>query len=342
MYLQAPILFLNTRTPNRLVRARSPEVARLAAGGNHPGDVAAGRGRSLGPGAGHFGCRVARQPGGGHRLRRVQDFAGHVCIGTTAWISCHVPFKKTNLLDYLATMPSALAGRNMVTAEQGAAGKCLQSLVDNWLFPPEQGDTAQQRACVYREVERLAAGVPPGSEGLFFLPWLNGAGPPTGDDDNARRILEPVAAHRPGARGAGRDRRRGLQSARAARGGRAVRRPTLCRVELHRPHGHQRRLVPDAGRRAGAPIRRMADPGVATSRGAALAALVAIGRISVDEIPSLVAVERTFRRGRKRARLYSDLFATWLASYKATRPLFRRLQRIRRSQAAPNQSSTHS
>ena len=128
----------------------------------------------------------------------VRDFAGHVCIGTSSWLSCHVPFKKTNLLDYLATMPSAIHGRNMVTAEQGAAGKCLETFVENWLFPdgaadggqregntaaesPDCDDRDARRRDMYAEVERLAASVPAGSEGLLYLPWLNGAGPPSGD-----------------------------------------------------------------------------------------------------------------------------------------------------------------
>ena len=68
----------------------------------------------------------------------VADYEVHVTLGTTAWLSCHVPFKKTNLLDYLATMPSALHGRNMVSAEQGAAGKCLEVFVDRWLCPTDE------------------------------------------------------------------------------------------------------------------------------------------------------------------------------------------------------------
>src|SRR5690606_6292187 len=63
----------------------------------------------------------------------VRDYEGHICLGTTAWLSCHVPFKKTNLLSYLATMPAAVPARNMVMAEQGAAGKCLQVFVERWL-----------------------------------------------------------------------------------------------------------------------------------------------------------------------------------------------------------------
>jgi xylulokinase len=258
----------------------------------------------------------------------VQHFAGHVCVGTTAWLSCHVPFKKTNLLDYLATMPSAIAGRNMVTAEQGASGKCLQVLVDNWLFPEGAGDSPARRAAVYQEVERMAGSVAPGCEGLLFLPWLNGAGPPSGDGTMRggflNQSLRTGRAH----------------AVRAVIEGVAFNLRWL-RVAVEKFVGRRFDQLNYIGRTANSdlwcqtladvlerPIRRMAEPGVATSRGAALAALVAIGRITVDDIPALVPVERTLLPRQQYTRLYADLFAAWLASYKATRPLFRQLQRI--------------
>lgn len=33
---------------------------------------------------------------------RFKDYAGHICVGTTAWMSCHVPFKKTNIFSYVS------------------------------------------------------------------------------------------------------------------------------------------------------------------------------------------------------------------------------------------------
>ena len=73
------------------------------------------------------------------------------------------------------------------------------------------------------------------------------------------------------------------------------------------------------------PLKRMADPHVATSRGAALVALVALGRISVADIPRLVSADATFTPLPQNRVVYADLFREFLASYKATRPIFRRL-----------------
>lgn len=47
----------------------------------------------------------------------VEDFAGHLYIGTSSWISCHVPFKKTDALTNIASIPSGLPGRYLVADE---------------------------------------------------------------------------------------------------------------------------------------------------------------------------------------------------------------------------------
>ena len=41
----------------------------------------------------------------------VADFDGHLYIGTSSWISCHVPFKKTDALRNVASIPAAIPGR---------------------------------------------------------------------------------------------------------------------------------------------------------------------------------------------------------------------------------------
>jgi len=264
----------------------------------------------------------------------IRDFDGHVCVGTTAWLSCHVPFKKTNLVTYLATMPSALPGRNMVMAEQGAAGKCLQVFVENWLYPHDALNANGRPADVYQKIDELVSGVPAGSEGLLFLPWLNGAGPPSGESEirggflnqslhtgrahAARAVMEGVALNLRWLRGAvepfaGR-KFDGLNFV-----GGCARSETWSQILAD---------VLDL------PIRRMVDPEMAISRGAAMVAWLALGRMTSETLPTLARVDRTFTPEPSRRTLYRELFAEFLSSYKANRRMFRRLNR-------PRQQPTH-
>jgi xylulokinase len=254
-----------------------------------------------------------------------RDFDAHVCLGTSAWLSCHVPFKKTNIGDYLATMPSAIRGRNMVTAEQGAAGKCLGVFVDNWLCRADELNLSAAPGDLYERIERMAGSVAPGSDGLLFLPWLNGAGPPSGDGamrggflnqslrttraHAVRAIMEGVACNLRWLRGSV-ERFVGRRFDSLNVIGRCARMDVWCQA-----------LADILDR----PIHRTCEPEMATSRGAGLAGLVALGKITVEQIPDLVPIDRTFEPDPSRRKLHEELFAAFLSSYKANRPLFRRL-----------------
>ena len=139
----------------------------------------------------------------------VADFDGHLYIGTSSWISCHVPFKKTDALRNVASIPAAIPGRYMVADEHETAGACLTFLAENVLF---DGDGPRSRVAggnVYRYFDEVAAKVPPGSNGAMFTPWLNGERSPVDDhtirggfhnlslstsrDDLVRAVYEGVA-----------------------------------------------------------------------------------------------------------------------------------------------------
>jgi xylulokinase len=257
----------------------------------------------------------------------VADYQGHFCIGTTAWMSCHVPFKKTNLANYLATMPAAVPGRYMVMAEQGAAGKCLETFVDRWLAADPHLPDGPQAAEVYKRLEELVGCVPPGSEGLLFLPWLNGAGPPSGDArvrggflnqslrhgraHATRAIMEGVAYNLRWLRDAV-ERFIGKRFESLNFIGGAARSAAWCQIAA------------DVLQR---PIHQMIDPHFAIARGAALGALLALGRLSLENIPTIVRVAETFEPRPPTRGVYDELFQAFLRSYRANRPIFRQLNR---------------
>ena len=116
----------------------------------------------------------------------VADFDGHLYIGTSSWISCHVPFKKTDALTNIASFPSGIPGRYLVADEHETGGACLTWLRDNVLFPddalsasaPRRGPPRRTSSATLNDV---AASVPVGSHGVLFTPWLNGERSPVDD-----------------------------------------------------------------------------------------------------------------------------------------------------------------
>src|ERR1039457_5543757 len=85
------------------------------------------------------GTRVVMGSGDSHAATVgagcVRDYDGYFSIGTTAWLSCHVPWKKTDVTHSLATMPAALPGRYIVSAEQGTDGSAHNLTAYGGLLP---------------------------------------------------------------------------------------------------------------------------------------------------------------------------------------------------------------
>ena len=254
----------------------------------------------------------------------VADHEGYFSIGTTAWLSCHTPVKKTDLLRMLCTMPAALPGRYMVSAEQGMAGRCLELLKDNLLFPP--GDAAASPpADVYGYLNGLAAAVAPGSDGLIFTPWVNGVLAPSEDPHTRSAFFN--------------------QTARTTRGHYVRSVMEGIAFNLRWLKGHVEHFV---GRRferlafigggalseawcqiqadvLGCPIRRVANPRHANAVGAALAAFAALGHLRIEEIPELVKISAVYHPIDANRRLYDRQFREFLSFYRRTKSIYRRL-----------------
>ncbi len=255
----------------------------------------------------------------------VRDYEAHLCIGTSSWLSCHVPFKKADVLHQMGTMPSAIPGRYLLVNEQESAGICLTSL-KNLLFPAQE---PASQADVYAMIEQEAERIPPGSDQLLFMPWLNGERSPMEDrtvrggffnqslqttrGHMARAVLEGVAYN---ARWLltyvepfiGRK----LEGIRLIGGG--ARSKLWCQI-----------LADVLGR----PILQVDEPVLANARGAAFMAAVALGHLKVEEIPELVPVARTYTPEERNRGLYEELFREFRNLYKANKAIFARLNRVR-------------
>jgi xylulokinase len=252
----------------------------------------------------------------------IRDGAGYFYVGTTSWLSCHVPTKRTDLRHMLGTMPAGLPGRYVVVAEQGMAGRCLEFLKDNILYPPGVDAPSD----VYAVLERQAAEVAPGSNGLIFTPWIDGVFVPSADPVTRSAFLN--------------------QTWRTTRAHyvRAVMEGVAYNLRWLKPHVERfaktrfdelsfigggalsdtwTQIFADV---LGVPVRRVAEPRLANAVGAGMLAFVALGEVRAEDIPALV-------RGSihapepDRMRTYDAMFDEFLRFYKRARPIYRRLNR---------------
>ncbi|MHB8382521.1 MAG: FGGY-family carbohydrate kinase [Candidatus Binataceae bacterium] len=247
----------------------------------------------------------------------IDDFDGYFYIGTSAWMSCHVPAKKTDPVHMLSTMPAALPGRYIVTAEQGVAGRCLDFLRDI-LFP---GGGAE----AFAEMNAIAASVPPGCDGLIFTPWLAGVMAPSEDTATRSAFFN--------------------QSLHTTRGHyvRAVMEGIAFNLRWLKGHvekfiGHPFRGLAFIGGGAtsdlwcqiqadilGCQIRQVANPRNANAVGAAMAAFAALGEIKLREIPALVKIAQVYDPSSENRKLYDARFLEFMQIYRRNRPIYRRL-----------------
>ncbi|GAB3658875.1 FGGY-family carbohydrate kinase [Actinocorallia lasiicapitis] len=256
----------------------------------------------------------------------VLDGQGHLYIGTSAWLSCHVPYKKTDLLSGVASMPSVVPGKYWVANIQDVAGKGIDWLVDN-VFLPDDGFASDHGTPeeVLERLNALAATSPPGSNGVVFTPWLNGERTPVDDRtvrggwfnisltttraDLVRSTFEGIALN-------ARWLNRSVEKFTGQRFG-----------KLHFIGGGAKSLLwcqamADILDRE---IHQVAEPVLANVRGAALIASVAIGELTWAEIPDRVEIAQVFRPDPANREVYDRAFATFLALYKNNKGLYAKI-----------------
>jgi xylulokinase len=257
----------------------------------------------------------------------VADFEPHLYIGTSSWISCHVPFKKTDALRNVASIPAALPGKYLLADEHETAGACLTFLVKNVLFGDDALGSHTPDGNVYELLDRVAATVDAGANGAMFTPWLNGERSPV-DDHTIRGGFHnlSLSTSRP-------------DLVRAVYEGVAFNTKWLLDA-VERFVG--RRLEPLAfigggansdvwaqihadvtGRR----IRQMVDPVLANVRGAGLLTLLALGRVKVRDLPAMVEVRATFDPDPSHTEVYDTMYPEFVNLYKNTKQIHKRLNR---------------
>jgi xylulokinase len=255
----------------------------------------------------------------------VADYEGIIYIGTSYYMNCHVPFKKTDINHMMGSLPSPFFSKFMLFAEQGTGGRCVEHFLKNIVYADDEFKTGPKPEDAYERFNTSASRAPAGSGGLIFLPWLNGSIAPSENPNvrggfmnlslattrthMARAIMEGLAFNNRWAMAAvekfiGRP----VKSFRFSGGG------ALSDVwsQIHADI-------------MGVSIHQVDDPINTTVRGTALLALVSLGYRSIDEIPGLIKIKQVFEPDEANRAIYDKMYEQYRELFRQNKKIFKAL-----------------
>ncbi|MHC4558173.1 MAG: xylulokinase [Planctomycetota bacterium] len=257
----------------------------------------------------------------------VRDFEPHLHLGTSSWLTCHVPFKKTDIFANLAALPSAIPMKYFVANEQETAGACLTFLKNN-IYCADRHSMDNQQNNLWPVLDKIAGKVPAGSNKIIFTPWMYGERTPvenssvracffnqslrTTREDLIRSVYEGVAFN---------SRwllecvehfvKRRLDDIRMIGGG--AKSKIWCQIYA------------DVLDRT---IKQVKDPVQANLRGAAFLAFAALKHLTFNDVPELVEIKETFKPSSGNRKIYDELFARFKEIYRRNKAIYEKLNRV--------------
>ncbi|MCG6909472.1 MAG: FGGY-family carbohydrate kinase [Deltaproteobacteria bacterium] len=255
----------------------------------------------------------------------VGDYEGHAYIGTSSWIVAHVPFKKTDILHGIASIPSSIPDKYIVVNEQEIAGGTLNYLRDNILYHKDALLKEASVPDIYKVFDGIAAKVPPGSNKVIFTPWLNGEKTPVEDnavraclynlslentrEDVIRAFFEGVAFNQRWAltyveKFIGRK----MDPIHLVGGGASS--DIWCQIHA------------DVFDRT---VKQVEAPIQTNARGTAFIAAVGLGYLAFDDIPKYVKIRNTYEPNPETRGIYDDLFGIFLDIYNKNKKIYKKL-----------------
>ncbi len=266
----------------------------------------------------------------------VTPYSTHLALSTTAWLSARVPFKKTDVLHSIATVPGLdqhmpLVGNNL---ETGASA--LAWLREQVISPHDglagggsgigaEGAAPTAAEPTYAELCSLAETAPPGSGGLIFAPWLAGERTPV-EDKNLRGTWLGLSLRT--------DRAAMIRSVLEGVALNVNWMMTYYRKFLNRPVPSLRVLGGGAQSDLwtqiladvlNMPVERVKDPMHAQLRGVALMSHIARGRYTLQAAAGHVELDATFRPNPTDRGTYDALNDEYHRLYGTLKGTYRRL-----------------
>jgi xylulokinase len=257
----------------------------------------------------------------------VADFDPHLYIGTSSWISCHVPYKKTAITSNVASIPAAIPGKYLVADEHETAGACLTLLQDLFYAHDELGSLPRADNAL-ELFDKIAETQPTGANGAMFTPWLNGERTPV-DDHTIRGGFHnlSLATTR-------RDMVRAVYEGVAYNS-----RWLLDAVEKFSDKSFDSLAFIGGGANSdvwcqihadvtGREIRQVDRPVMAGVRGVSFVALMALGRLRLEDIPAMVPIRKVYEPERATSSIHDARFNEFVELYKQTKDIHKRLNRF--------------
>ena len=266
----------------------------------------------------------------------VAPYETHIAVSTTQWIGARVPFKRTDVLHSIATVPGLDPDFPLVANNQETGGAALQWLREQIIAPHDgllgggsgigrEGAAPEDASPSFEEMLALAGRAPAGSEGLLFMPWLNGERSPVEDKvarggwlnlslrtDRAmlvRSVLEGVAMNG-----------RWLFEAYE----KFLKQP-VPKVRILGGGAQSDLWCQIYADVLGRPVEQVADPRHAQLRGVALWARICLGELTLEEVPALVPVSATYVPSAHTRLAYDDAYAEYRTLYGTLKGLYARL-----------------
>ena len=271
----------------------------------------------------------------------VRDYEGHIYIGTSNWLLCHVPYKKTDISHNMASLPAAIPGKYFLSNSQEMAGGCLTFLRDKLLYHKDELLVEEAVPDVYKIFDKIVEKAPAGANNLIFTPWLYGERQPvenstirgglynisldTNREHLIRAVFEGVAYN---------IRWLFMYAEKFISKWVKNEKPEMIKGDFIIPElniiggGANSniwcQIIADVLNRK---IKQVKDPIQANARGAAFIASVGLGYIDWNDIPKYTQISNVFKPNPNNRDIYDNLFKEYLNIYKIMRKTYKRLNK---------------
>ena len=255
----------------------------------------------------------------------VEDYVPHLYLGTSSWITAHVPYKKTDIVSSLASVPCAIPGRYLLTALQATAGGNLTFLRDKIIYNKDELLQEENIPDIFKYLDRIAERVPPGANGVIYTPWIWGERAPVENktlraglynlslnnnrEDIIRAFLEGIAFNT-----------RWLMAPVEKFLGQKIH-------SIHMVGGGAQsdiwcQIFTDI---LNVEVKQVAEPIYANACGAAWIGAVGLGEITFGDVARLVRFKRIYQPNPANLSLYNERFEIFTRIYRQMKGIYRRL-----------------